>query len=264
MFESLHKLTTLGLVELAAICRSNPSGFPPTHFFHQLAGPILGDELRQDLLSIVGNGWNVPQVAEIATAIARSRQRAGRVDDVLDVVISGPEVVGIPTRDTGAVVHALIEEATSEVTLIGYAVHNAHRIFEPLARRMAADPQLSVTFYLDIRRPTNDTSTATEILDRFAGEFSRRHWPWSPKPHVFCDPRSLMPHGIERSSLHAKCVIADRAAALITSANFTDAAQERNIECGVIVRHPPMVDRIASYFRSLRETQFFVACELPD
>jgi len=54
--------------------------------------------------------------------------------------------------------------------------------------------------------------------------------------------------------LHAKCIIIDRSEALITSANFTEAAQERNIEVGVKVRHKPLVERLASYFEALIET----------
>jgi phosphatidylserine/phosphatidylglycerophosphate/cardiolipin synthase-like enzyme len=38
-----------------------------------------------------------------------------------------------------------------------------------------------------------------------------------------------------RAALHAKCVVIDRSTALVTSANFTEAAQERNIEAGALV-----------------------------
>jgi phosphatidylserine/phosphatidylglycerophosphate/cardiolipin synthase-like enzyme len=47
----------------------------------------------------------------------------------------------------------------------------------------------------------------------------------------------------------------DRRAALVTSANFTEAAQERNIEVGVVVRHAPLVARLVEYFVALRDTK---------
>src|ERR1044072_7307094 len=56
----------------------------------------------------------------------------------------------------------------------------------------------------------------------------------------------------KRSSLHAKCVAIDRRVSLITSANFTEAAQQRNIEAGVIVRYPLFVERLVGYFEGLR------------
>lgn len=38
--------------------------------------------------------------------------------------------------------------------------------------------------------------------------------------------------------MHAKCVVTDETAAFLTSANFTEAAQERNIEVGLLSREP--------------------------
>lgn len=52
-----------------------------------------------------------------------------------------------------------------------------------------------------------------------------------PKPDVYYDPRTATP-GPPWASLHAKCVIVDDENAFITSANFTDRGQSRNIEVG--------------------------------
>ena len=43
-------------------------------------------------------------------------------------------------------------------------------------------------------------------------------------------PRSLDAEGPKRASLHAKVVVADERIAFISSANFTEAAQVRNME----------------------------------
>lgn len=51
--------------------------------------------------------------------------------------------------------------------------------------------------------------------------------------------------------MHAKCVIVDHRICLITSANFTPAAQECNIEVGVLVREAEQVRRLSSYFDGL-------------
>jgi len=37
-------------------------------------------------------------------------------------------------------------------------------------------------------------------------------------------------------ALHAKCIVVDRRELFVSSANFTEAAQRRNIEVGVLVR----------------------------
>ena len=190
--------------------------------------------------------------------------RADTVDmgNALDLVLSGPDVAGVPTRDTAAVMHALIEDAREEILLVGYAVHNGKRLFEPLARKLASQPGLRVWFCLDISRRQGDTSLAFEIVRRFAHEFSAKHWPWEPKPEVYYDPRALG-DGRERASMHAKCMVVDRQVAFITSANFTEAAQKRNVEAGLIVRLEPLAQRVASYFEGLCKTGHLAACELP-
>jgi phosphatidylserine/phosphatidylglycerophosphate/cardiolipin synthase-like enzyme len=183
--------------------------------------------------------------------LADSKQISAGADELLDLVLSGPDIPGTATRDTAAVAHALLSEAAREVLLVGYAIHNARHIFQPLAVRMNAVPGLRVWCCFDIRRPLNDTTPNELIVRRFADDFSNHHWPWSPKPEIYYDPRSLEIQSAQRASLQAKCVVVDRKAALVTSANFTEAAQTKNVECGVIVRYAPFADRIARYFEGL-------------
>jgi phosphatidylserine/phosphatidylglycerophosphate/cardiolipin synthase-like enzyme len=202
------------------------------------------------------------QTAIVAEAIAGARESAVDPSTIVELVISGPDVPGVPTSDTAATMRTLISEAMREILLVGYAVHNAQGLFEPLAARMAANESLRVTFCLDISRKLTDTSLDSEIVRRFAREFRERHWRWSQLPRLFYDPRSLSQNPRDRSSLHAKCVLADRASALITSANFTEAAQRRNIEVGLLVRHPSLVERLASYFEGLIDTGQLVSCPL--
>jgi phosphatidylserine/phosphatidylglycerophosphate/cardiolipin synthase-like enzyme len=51
---------------------------------------------------------------------------------------------------------------------------------------------------------------------------------------TYYDPRSAETFGV--ASLHAKCLVVDHEQTLITSANFTERGQERNIEVGVLIR----------------------------
>jgi phosphatidylserine/phosphatidylglycerophosphate/cardiolipin synthase-like enzyme len=66
----------------------------------------------------------------------------------------------------------------------------------------------------------------------------------------------------ERASLHAKCVIIDRKVSLVTSANFTQAAQEKNIEAGVLVRAPDFVNRLSGHFDALIAAGILQQCQL--
>ena len=51
--------------------------------------------------------------------------------------------------------------------------------------------------------------------------------------------------------MHAKTVVVDRKVAFVTSANFTGAAQGRNIEAGVLLRQPSLAARLHGYFEGL-------------
>jgi len=67
---------------------------------------------------------------------------------------------------------------------------------------------------------------------------------------VFYDPRALDPEG-PGGVLHAKAVVADDEAVFITSANLTEAALDRNIELGVLIRDRAVALAVGGYFRSL-------------
>jgi len=109
-----------------------------------------------------------------------------------------------------------------------------------------------------------DTSLDSEVIAHFARKFVEQDWPVGlPGPEVYYDPRSLGLHPAARASLHAKCVVVDRRVALVTSANFTEAAQERNIEAGVVVRSARFAGCLAEHFDSLAESGLLRALTLP-
>jgi phosphatidylserine/phosphatidylglycerophosphate/cardiolipin synthase-like enzyme len=67
---------------------------------------------------------------------------------------------------------------------------------------------------------------------------------------VFYDPRSLELEG-PAGVLHAKAVVVDDEIAFITSANLTEAALDRNIELGLLVRDHALAASVSTYFRTL-------------
>jgi phosphatidylserine/phosphatidylglycerophosphate/cardiolipin synthase-like enzyme len=95
----------------------------------------------------------------------------------------------------------------------------------------------TVRMFLNVKRPFGDTSTDTELIAAFAYRFRTEHWPSDRAlPEIYFDPRSLALDSKQRAVLHAKCIIVDGRMSFVSSANFTHAAQERNIEVGVLVR----------------------------
>ncbi len=106
-------------------------------------------------------------------------------------------------------------------------------------------------------------SLDSQIVERFAQNFVENEWPGKRLPQVYYDPRSVAPVGPTRSALHAKCVVIDGQEALVTSANFTAAAQERNIELGLLVRSAPIATQIEQHFGELIKDEILLPLPLP-
>jgi len=64
--------------------------------------------------------------------------------------------------------------------------------------------------------------------------------------------RQQTPVGLaKRASLHAKCVVVDRREVFVASANFTEAAYERNIEVGLLIHPSMLAERLVRHFEAL-------------
>ncbi len=137
--------------------------------------------------------------------------------------------------------------------IAGYAVYQGRAVFRALAERMDANTDLSVQMFLDVQRSHGDTSAPSEILRRFANRFRTQEWPGTRLPAIYYDPRSLDDEASTRTSLHAKCVVVDEQVAFISSANFTEAAQVRNIEVGVLIRLGSFARQLAGHFMGLAD-----------
>lgn len=66
------------------------------------------------------------------------------------------------------------------------------------------------------------------------------------------------PVGGEWAVQHAKLVMIDGLAALVTSANFSTAAAEGNLECGVLLRDAHIASSIKAHLDRLREAEYLV------
>jgi phosphatidylserine/phosphatidylglycerophosphate/cardiolipin synthase-like enzyme len=109
---------------------------------------------------------------------------------------------------------------------------------------------MEVFLLLNIERKHGDSSARDELVRRFADRFWGNDWPGKRRPTVFFDPRSLEEKHAE-GVLHAKAVVKDESVLFITSANLTEAALDRNIELGLVLRDPAMAANVVAHFRTL-------------
>lgn len=154
-------------------------------------------------------------------------------------VWSGPSFPGDGDHTTAAVAH-LIDEAKEDVLASTYSASSGSPFVEALWRAIARG--VSVTLVLEGARMAD---TATMLQKKLQGARFLRY---------------KAPTG-EYGLQHSKVVVVDSAFALVTSANFSDAAAHRNLETGVLVRDPGFASSIRQRFKSLHKAGFLEVLE---
>jgi hypothetical protein len=203
-------------------------------------------------------GMSPTAVAFTLDLVASALEFRPALHDVVDVVTPSPDTTRIANRDTGIVVSGLFRKALTSVLIAGYAVYQGRRVFHALAERMKELPDLDVRMFLDIQRSFGDTSAPEEIVCRFIHRFQTNEWhAEAPMPRIFYDPRALLPDRNKRAALHAKCIVVDGADVFVSSANFTEAAQDRNIEVGLLLHSPIVAARVGGFFDYLAQEMVF-------
>ena len=213
----------------------------------------VADPIQSSLVSLSESGFSEKQIATVMELILSDRSEQF-TEPPIDLVTSGPEAPGITNRDTSVVVRELFAHAKQSVLVIGYAVYQGQQVFEALASRMEEIPSLQVRFFLNVPRPDNDTTPSEILVARFKQRFKDKQWPSGCRlPEVYYDPRSVADDVPVRSSLHAKCVVVDSRKVFVSSANFAEAGQERNIEVGLKIESEWLAKRITTHFSHLHD-----------
>jgi cardiolipin synthase A/B len=195
----------------------------------QEAWTLAGDELSAQALALVLR-------TSVASVVAFRRQVS-----LTQVVWTGPKVEGSFLRATREVVREILRGAKAELLVVGYwiaARDDGEGIIEEIIASLGNAMTRGVT-----------VSVVVDERVRPDGRDNRRIlmsvWP----PGVAL-PKLLtwrLPPGDQHLKLHAKVLVADRREALVTSANLTSYAMDRNMEMGVRIIGHPAVD-IAKHF----------------
>lgn len=261
-----HQLSRPALEGLAEAISQQRIQLPchPTVLASIIPTSLLQD-VSTELNQLQSQGMKSEHLAYLLQLMAQERQQAQKQRSAVGLVWTGGEVPGTESRDTRVVVQELFGQAMKSVLISSYALDKgskAQELFQPLAKRMEELPELQVRLFLNIKRPFGSTreSDAT-LLRKFAEEFRNEIWPSDRLPEVFYDPRSLSKLIAPRACLHAKCVVVDDLQLLVTSANFTEAAHQRNIEAGVVLSDAVAAKAMRVQFEMLVTRK--VLCRLP-
>lgn len=165
--------------------------------------------------------------------VLAERDGAGRPPEL---VWTGPEARSSAARDTGVVLADLFGRAQQRVLLAGFTFDHADVVLRPLWE--SATRGVTVRLFVD---------------KAAAPGFATKSWPFGPPlPELY----AFEPKEGVFASLHAKCVVVDGRWSFITSANFTNRGQTRNVEVGALLDDATFAESLE---RQLQPGAHFVA-----
>jgi phosphatidylserine/phosphatidylglycerophosphate/cardiolipin synthase-like enzyme len=248
----LHDLSRVAMLDLSDALAAGR--LKPPYSALRMVGCVpeaVADDVGGDLARMDARGMQAAHIAEFLQLLAVERAANQQTADRLQLVWTGPDVPGSVSRDTGVVVKELFTGARRSVLLSSFTVRRGSEVFAPLAGAVDRNPSLRVALAVNVGRDGDFSTPGHQILTRFSERFWQNHWPWPSRPRVYYDPRALSTDPAICASLHAKCIVIDDEIAFVTSANFTEWAQERNLEAGVLVRDGAFARSLRNQFESL-------------
>lgn len=252
---AIHRLSRTSLKSLAeALVNKRLS--PPFEIVvvKKYVPSSLSMEITEFLNSCISKGMQPFHISEMLRILEEEKVFGQAMSEQAELVWSGLEILGSASRDTRIVIQELFKKAQHSVMIASYALDTrkkAKEIFGVLASRMEEFPTLSVRMFINVSRKYREEAPDLILVQQFSEMFRKEIWPGKRYPEVFYDPRSLVIDGEHRACLHAKCIVVDDEAVFITSANFTEAAQERNLEAGILLINPQIALQLRSQFETL-------------
>jgi len=255
-----HPLRALGRSALQSLAEALMTGHVAPPFTRAAVAQHVPDAhqpaVAAALAELDSDGMAPRHIARALRLLVEERDATQQMNDRVELVCSPPEMDTVHARDTSVVVNELFRRAKSTVLIATYALDEkkkAESLFGELADRMDREPALHVRVIANVHRSHDDDRPAEELVREFREAIRQRIWPGQRLPEVFYDPRSVEPNGQKRAVMHAKAIVADGRYTLLTSANFTEAAQERNIEAGVLLDDRRIAARVTRQFERFVE-----------
>lgn len=196
------------------------------------------------------NASDVTAIVKSSLACYRlARDRAHTVDTVW----TGPDVAKSELRRTEAVVREIIDNAESELLIVGYwlvtSTEQIKTLIELLVQKARAGVLIRFVFDPGEKSGGPDNFAAlNELWPVSAERVAYEIYSWSLSMTKITNKNG---YNYDRK-LHAKVIVADRNDALVTSANLTHAGFLENLEMGFRVQGV-MVGAIVRHFDLLIE-----------
>jgi phosphatidylserine/phosphatidylglycerophosphate/cardiolipin synthase-like enzyme len=229
-------------------------------------GAGVRSQLELMLVELTREGAHPRLIAALLEELARARAELEQERESWSFVWSGPKPLHNNVSDTWATITRLIDEAENSILIATFNIglsKECRDLYSSLAQRLASGSLQEVQLFFHPKQIEQELGP--EPLPQISEWFSRKVWHWDAKPLAYVD-RRLVDRSQDGCYQHAKAVIVDsgkpNAKALITSANFSEAAQRHNYEAGCLLTSPWQVERISQHFQSLVDQRHFVQLPL--
>jgi phosphatidylserine/phosphatidylglycerophosphate/cardiolipin synthase-like enzyme len=177
------------------------------------------------LFECLYRAWrNTPGIgsAELAAALRSTSAAANLYESrsSIELVWTGPSTEMVPVRNTERVLCEIVAAAKTRIFIVSYVAYEVDSVVQALQNAAARNVRIDMLLESSIEHGGSVTVDSVKTMERSI-----------PSVHIY----AWKPEGIG-GSVHAKCAVADGNVALITSANLSPAAMERNMELGVLVK----------------------------
>ncbi|WP_286691100.1 MULTISPECIES: DISARM system phospholipase D-like protein DrmC [unclassified Aeromicrobium] len=198
------------------------------HLAAQRAFAVNRREVKLLLVALIKEAGGAELAAAVLDGIAAVPRRPGP-----EPVWTAPTVPGLGGRTTLAVAD-LINRATATVYAATYSAGAGSDYVQALAH--AIDRGVAVTVIVDRGMQETNGGAVPKALR------GARVWAYAPAAEGEWMPRQ-----------HAKLVVVDRTAALVTSANFSNAAAKLNLECGLLSHDVNVAESVVQQLETLHD-----------
>ena len=169
---------------------------------------------------------------EVALTAKRSRQ-------ITELVWTGPPTPVVPVRRTEQVLCELIRCAERKLTITSFGIYQVPRLVEDLDQAIGRGVTLRIVLGDRESHSAQEIEHQRHQLGRVVGAgASLLQWLPERRPRDEQGRAGLM---------HVKVAVADSRITFLSSANLTEAALERNMELGALIRGgnlPVSIDRL--------------------
>ncbi len=226
---------------LNALISSLESGGGSEDLGRFAATPAMREKLRR-LEELCGLQPEIDaQAIALALRAAAEAASAFGVDHRAEIAWTGPATEAVPLRRVDQVIYDVVGNAKEEVLLVTYAAYKAERALKAL--RDATDRGVRVRLVIELAHESGGKITFDGLQPFRVAVPSAQVFYWP------LDRRKRSASGAY-GAMHAKCIVADRRTAIISSANLTDHALEANMELGLLVQRA-VATRLAEHFDQL-------------